>query len=105
MIRNRPRANTEDAPIKASRVAVMMTCSPTRDGLLSTFAPTTLSRPVTEYLCPDHAFEAGYCAACGTFWAGIEEFDMGNGLCPNCRAGINEEDDEDGSGDYEDAPF
>lgn len=40
-----------------------------------------------EYLCAEHAFEAGYCSQCGVFWGGIDEFDFGRirGLCPNCR--------------------
>lgn len=39
----------------------------------------------TEWLCSTHAIEAGYCAACGSFWAGMAAFDFGSGLCDHCR--------------------
>ena len=55
-----------------------------------------------EYFCPEHAFEAGYCYCCGSFWGGIEEFDFGRirGVCPHCRDEI-ESNESDGSDDDE----
>lgn len=39
-----------------------------------------------EILCADHAFRAGYCHGCGSFYAGIDSFDFGyDGLCEGCR--------------------
>lgn len=38
-----------------------------------------------ETLCGTHALEHGYCPGCGNFWAGVESFDFGPGLCENCR--------------------
>lgn len=37
------------------------------------------------FYCAEHAQEHGFCSMCGQFWGGIEEFDFGNGVCPNCR--------------------
>lgn len=39
---------------------------------------------VTEYLCPQHAIEAGYCGVCGRFFAGTDEFDIHCGFCDVC---------------------
>lgn len=40
---------------------------------------------VSEWLCPEHAHEAGYCMVCGRFWGGIESFDfLHPGYCDNC---------------------
>lgn len=51
---------------------------------------------VIENLCPDHAYEAGYCACCGDFWGGIESFDFDNPsmLCENCRDACDLENGE-----------
>ena len=55
----------------------------------------------TDWLCDEHAVAAGYCAACRTFWAGIESFDSSpTGLCENCIAG-EDYDDEADEDDYE----
>lgn len=60
----------------------------------------------TEWLCCDHAEEAGYCMGCGTFIAGSGMEYRNNGYCDNCWDEIksNEiDDDEDypyGSLDY-----
>jgi hypothetical protein len=40
----------------------------------------------TEWYCADHAQEAGYCYMCGGFFAGIENFEFGKGLCEECDA-------------------
>lgn len=54
-----------------------------------------------ERLCPDHAYESGYCSICGSFWGGIESFDFDNPshLCEHCQEQIKaencEEDEED----------
>lgn len=54
-------------------------------------------RKATEYLCSVHAVERGYCYGCGRFFAGIDGFDFGPGLCEDCRyeAAEEEEDDEE----------
>lgn len=53
------------------------------------------------HYCAEHAPEEGFCYGCGEFWAGIESFDFGPGLCENCCGDLNEEngfdEDEDGS--------
>ena len=50
--------------------------------------PDKQSEP--EYFCAEHAQAHGYCHMCGSFWAGIEAFDLSpSGLCPNCRGGID----------------
>ena len=56
---------------------------------------------VTEWFCPIHAFEAGYCMGCGQFWSGIESFDFGNGFCEHCASAMDDEDDDDYLDDYE----
>jgi len=38
-----------------------------------------------EYACSDHAQQMGYCVGCGQFWGGVDSFDFGTGLCPQCR--------------------
>lgn len=55
---------------------------------------------VTEWLCPEHAAEAGYCASCGDFWGGIDTFEFRHpGLCDHCwealRADAGEGDPND----------
>ena len=54
----------------------------------------------TDWLCSEHAIEAGYCGACGMFWAGVDSFDFGNGWCENCR-GSEDYGDESDEDDYE----
>jgi len=61
-----------------------------------------------EYLCPEHAVEAGYCGCCGEFSAGIDSFDFVHpGLCDMCddaiRADLDEPDDCDGDQAYYEA--
>lgn len=49
-----------------------------------------------EWLCGTHAAGAGYCSACGEFWGGVESFDVGPGICQNCReteSGWSDDDD------------
>lgn len=52
-----------------------------------------------EHLCPDHAYDAGYCTLCGEFWGGIESFDFENPshLCEHCIQQVRDE-----QGDYDD---
>lgn len=39
----------------------------------------------SEWVCAEHAHDAGYCYLCGQFWGGVESFDFRrNGLCDNC---------------------
>lgn len=65
-----------------------------------------------EWLCYDHAKDAGYCFGCGHFWAGATSFDFSRieGYCENCVAEIQSTsgnyggDDEDYI-DYEDAYY
>lgn len=52
-----------------------------------------------EWLCSDHAIEAGYCGACGLFCAGIEVFDFGAGICDTCLECADGDDNE--GDDYE----
>lgn len=55
----------------------------------------------TEFLCPRHAVESGYCYGCGRFFAGIEEFDFGSGLCSDCKVEFDDgEPDEEYEEDY-----
>ncbi len=44
-----------------------------------------------EYYCVFHAQTGGYCWCCGQFWAGVESFDFGPGICENCREEFDEE--------------
>lgn len=59
-----------------------------------------------EWLCYEHAEDAGYCMGCGTFIAGTGMEYRNNGYCDNCWDEIKSseyEDDEDfynGSLDY-----
>jgi len=59
--------------------------------------PETLNH--IEHLCPDHAYENGYCSLCGDFWGGIESFDFNNPshLCEHCLEQVKDEigDDDD----------
>lgn len=51
-----------------------------------------------HHYCAQHAYRAGFCFGCGSFWGGVESFDFGNPshLCENCRAnGDYEEEDMD----------
>jgi hypothetical protein len=48
--------------------------------------------------CEEHAFENGFCWGCGQFYAGIEDFDFGNGLCEHCREDEDDDCEEYGSG-------
>jgi hypothetical protein len=47
-----------------------------------------------EYLTFDEATEAGYCAGCGSFWAGVTSFDFSDieGYCENCVDEIKSND-------------
>ena len=48
------------------------------------------------FYCTEHASKAGFCWACGLFWAGIESFDFDpHKLCDNCR------DNPDIAGEFE----
>jgi len=65
-----------------------------------------------EYFCSEHAFQAGYCYCCGSFWGGIVEFDFAKirGVCPHCRDQIladtcDPEPDEDYEPELEDLPY
>lgn len=53
---------------------------------------------INEWLCGDHAVEAGHCCACGMFIAGSDDvFDSGrSGCCETCRADFYEDDFEIG---------
>lgn len=59
-----------------------------------------------EWLCCEHANDAGYCMGCGTFIAGTGMEYTNNGYCDNCWDEIrssemdDEEDFPDGSLDY-----
>ena len=53
------------------------------------------------YACGEHAQPMGFCACCGSFWGGIESFDFGNGLCENCNAEFDDEDEDYDYLDYE----
>lgn len=62
-----------------------------------------------NYYCAEHCFEKGFCSGCGGFYAGIEDFDFGNGLCENCEADIGgdydggwDDDDVDWDDEYDD---
>lgn len=62
--------------------------------------------PPDHYYCGDHAQKAGFCWGCGEFWGGIESFDFGmgarSGLCENCLAsGDFDDDDEDDEDDMD----
>lgn len=54
-----------------------------------------------EYLCFEHAVEAGYCGGCGQFWAGATSFDFSEipGFCENCVDQIK--DNMSGDDDYD----
>ena len=58
--------------------------------------PDDLDQP-SEYLCLEHARQAGYCAGCGRFSAGIESFDFGRypGYCDNCQGELEIEDERE----------
>lgn len=46
------------------------------------------------YYCAKHCQVEGFCWACGTFWAGVEDFDFDpRGLCSNCRDDPDYNDD------------
>lgn len=45
--------------------------------------------------CGEHAFQNGFCAGCGYFWAGNEQFEFGNGLCPNCASEARDAEEEE----------
>lgn len=54
-----------------------------------------------EWVCCQHAHEAGYCYMCGCFWAGAESFDFNpSGLCPNCQSEADENDYDREEDDY-----
>lgn len=36
-----------------------------------------------EYFCGAHAVLNGYCPACGSFWGGVNSFEL-NGICDHC---------------------
>ena len=57
-----------------------------------------------EWLCPEHAAAAGYCAGCFEFWAGVEVFDFSpSHLCANCQSEFDEYLDDEPAYDYEEA--
>lgn len=56
--------------------------------------------PPDEWLCPEHAFAHGYCKGCGSFWAGVEDFDFGNGYCEHCQAEFDHDHEYEDEGDY-----
>lgn len=63
---------------------------------------------ITEWYCPDHASEHGYCCICGEFWAGCESFDLSPvpGVCPNCRDQMDQDDPDDWDpDDYHPGPW
>lgn len=62
------------------------------------------AEPEPEYFCSDHAFDHGYCYACGGFWAGVEDFEFSrNRLCSNCRDDLDDDPiDEDDYCEFED---
>ncbi len=49
-------------------------------------------REVADWLCPDHAVEAGYCASCGVWCVGDLGFDLAPHLCESCLDALTEED-------------
>ena len=58
---------------------------------------------VDDHLCPQHASEAGYCACCGDFWAGVNSFDFAkSGLCEHCEAELEAESEEIDDDDIDD---
>lgn len=64
---------------------------------LPCFLPDDLDRP-SEYLCAEHAHQAGYCIGCGQFSAGIESFDFRvryQGYCDNCAHQMEGEDERE----------
>lgn len=45
------------------------------------------------HYCHEHARGAGFCPSCGSFWAGVESFDLSRtGLCEHCASEADEDD-------------
>lgn len=44
------------------------------------------------FYCYEHSHDEGFCPMCNIFWAGVESFDFGRGLCPNCQDEIDAEE-------------
>jgi hypothetical protein len=48
------------------------------------------------YFCGEHAFEEGFCPACGGFFAGIGDVDFESvGLCEVCSGDLGEDDEDE----------
>ena len=78
-----------------------------RQGIACYLPDDAPGRP-TEWLCPEHAVHAGYCAGCGCFTAGGP--DDGRDLCEVCRADAGGDDWDDvaaemEAGDWPEIPF
>lgn len=59
--------------------------------------PDDLDQP-SEYLCAEHAYQAGYCKGCGQFWGGVESFEFRTeyrGFCDNCAHQMEVEDERE----------
>lgn len=65
----------------------------TREGLIC--VPPG-GEPLVEFYCVEHAHGAGYCWACGGFFAGIGSFEVSrDGLCDECYDETRDDFDED----------
>lgn len=49
-------------------------------------------KDVVYWYCSKHSQRHGFCFMCGEFWGGMESFDFGNGLCPNCKDEVEEDE-------------
>lgn len=64
-------------------------------------------KDVSEWLCIEHAIEAGFCYICGHFSAGMESYDFSQleGVCGECvdmlRSETGEDDDYDDGFDFD----
>jgi hypothetical protein len=89
--------------MSARQVCERETC--TREGIDCYLPDDGPERPYVV-LCDEHAFAAGFCKLCGSFWGGIESFEFGPGYCENCEFQIKdscgENDEDDGSDDFYD---
>ena|SRR5258706_7148318 len=56
---------------------------------------------VILWYCYEHMHGAGFCRNCRQFWAGVEDFEFGNGLCSNCRFEEDNEEVWSAEDDYE----
>ena len=77
-----------------------------KDGSVECHVPAEQDIELIEHLCQGHAYEAGYCSLCGSFWGGIESFDFDNPshLCEHCLEQVKDEigEDDDVNGENED---